>query len=61
MILFPAIDLLGGKVVRLRRGDRAQVDVYADDPVAVARDFVERGASWIHVVDLSAAFEEGRA
>ncbi len=47
MILFPAIDLLGGKVVRLRRGDRAQVDVYADDPVAVARDFVERGASWI--------------
>lgn len=59
MILFPAIDLLGGRVVRLRRGDRAQVDVYADDPVAVARDFVERGASWIHVVDLSAAFEEG--
>lgn len=59
MILFPAIDLLGGKVVRLRRGERSQVDVYNDDPVAVARDFVERGATWIHVVDLSAAFEEG--
>jgi phosphoribosylformimino-5-aminoimidazole carboxamide ribotide isomerase len=58
MIVFPAIDLLGGKVVRLRRGDRAQVDVYSDDPVAVARDFAARGASWIHVVDLSAAFEE---
>ncbi len=58
MILFPAIDLLGGKVVRLRRGDRAHVDVYGDDPVAVARDFAERGATWIHVVDLSAAFEE---
>lgn len=58
MILFPAIDLLDGKVVRLRRGERSQVDVYSDDPVAVARDFVERGATWIHVVDLSAAFEE---
>lgn len=58
MILFPAIDLLGGKVVRLRRGDRAQVDVYANDPVAVAADFLARGARWIHVVDLSAAFEE---
>ncbi len=58
MILFPAIDLLGGKVVRLRRGDRAHVDVYGDDPVAVARDFAKRGATWIHVVDLSAAFEE---
>jgi phosphoribosylformimino-5-aminoimidazole carboxamide ribotide isomerase len=58
MILFPAIDLLGGRVVRLRRGDRHQVDVYSDDPVAVARDFAERGATWIHVVDLSAAFGE---
>ena len=58
MILYPAIDLLGGKVVRLRRGDRSQVDVYASDPVAVAADFAARGASWIHVVDLSAAFEE---
>lgn len=58
MILFPAIDLLGGKVVRLQRGDRSKVDVYSDDPVAVARDFAERGASWVHVVDLSATFGE---
>lgn len=48
-------------MVRLRRGDRAQVDVYANDPVAVAADFAARGASWIHVVDLSAAFEEDAA
>ena len=58
MILYPAIDLLGGKVVRLRRGKRSEVDVYSDDPVAVARDFAARGAAWIHVVDLSSAFEE---
>lgn len=58
MIVFPAIDLVAGQVVRLRRGDRAQMDVYATDPVAVARDFAARGATWIHVVDLSATFEE---
>ncbi len=59
MILFPAIDLVAGKVVRLSRGDRSKMDVYADDPVAVARDFAARGARWIHVVDLSATFGEG--
>ncbi len=58
MILFPAIDLVAGQVVRLRRGDRSQMDVYSTDPVAVARDFAARGASWIHVVDLSATFGE---
>ena len=58
MIVFPAIDLIDGKVVRLRRGDRAQMDVYATDPVAVAEDFAACGATWIHVVDLSATFEE---
>ncbi|WP_444329001.1 HisA/HisF-related TIM barrel protein, partial [Paratractidigestivibacter sp.] len=58
MILFPAIDLVGGKVVRLQRGDRSRMDVYSDDPAAVARDFTARGAEWIHVVDLSATFEE---
>ncbi len=61
MIVFPAIDLLGGRVVRLRRGDRSQVDVYSEDPVAVALDFVRRGAEWVHVVDLSSAFEEDEA
>ena len=58
MILFPAIDLVAGRVVRLRRGDRSQMDVYSTDPVAVARDFAARGARWVHVVDLSSAFRE---
>lgn len=58
MIVFPAIDLIDGKVVRLSRGERSKMDVYSNDPVAVAEDFVRRGATWIHVVDLSATFEE---
>ena len=53
--LYPAIDLRGGHVVRLRRGDYATETVYSDDPVAVATSFVEQGARWIHVVDLDAA------
>lgn len=58
MILFPAIDLIAGKVVRLQKGDRRRMDVYSNDPVSVAEDFAARGATWIHVVDLSATFEE---
>ncbi len=58
MIVFPAIDLIAGRVVRLERGDRSRCTVYSEDPVAVAESFVEQGASWLHVVDLSAAFEE---
>ena len=58
MILFPAIDLVAGQVVRLRQGVRREMDVYSQDPVAVARDFLARGARWVHVVDLSATFEE---
>ena len=61
MILFPAIDLIAGQVVRLARGERAHMDVYATDPAAVARDFRDRGATWVHVVDLSATFEEDEA
>ncbi len=53
--LYPAIDLLGGRVVRLRQGDYADETVYGDDPVAVARQFAADGAPWIHVVDLDAA------
>ncbi len=53
--LYPAIDLLGGRVVRLRTGDYDDQTVYGDDPVAVARAFAEAGARWIHVVDLDAA------
>ena len=55
MELFPAIDLLGGKCVRLYQGDYAQSKVYGDDPVAQARAFEAEGAPWIHVVDLDAA------
>lgn len=55
MILYPAIDLLGGKVVRLRQGEYNDSTVYGDDPVAVALSFVEQGASWVHMVDLDAA------
>ena len=61
MIVFPAIDLIAGKVVRLERGDRAHMKIYSDDPVAVAEEFRSRGASWVHVVDLSATLEEDAA
>jgi phosphoribosylformimino-5-aminoimidazole carboxamide ribotide isomerase len=53
--LLPAIDLRGGRVVRLRHGDFGQETAYGDDPVAVALDFAEAGASWLHVVDLDGA------
>lgn len=55
MDLLPAIDLLGGKVVQLVGGDYDSGTVHGDDPVAVARGFVEQGAPWIHCVDLDAA------
>lgn len=53
--LYPSIDLLGGRVVRLRQGDYDDVTDYGDDPVAVAVGFAEAGARWVHVVDLDAA------
>lgn len=53
--LYPAIDLLGGRVVRLRQGDYDDTTVYGDDPVAVARRFAADGTRWIHIVDLDAA------
>ena len=53
--ILPAIDLRGGRVVRLRQGDFARETVYSDDPVAVARGFAEDGAGWLHVVDLDGA------
>lgn len=55
MILFPAIDLSGGRAVRLLRGDYQQMTVYNDDPTAVARDFFAAGAKWVHLVDLDGA------
>jgi phosphoribosylformimino-5-aminoimidazole carboxamide ribotide isomerase len=55
-LLYPAIDLLEGRAVRLRQGERAAPKVYAEDPVAQARAFVQQGAQVLHVVDLDAAF-----
>lgn len=55
MIIFPAIDLSEGKVVRLRQGDMAQKTVYADDPAAQARAWQDQGAEALHLVDLDGA------
>ena len=55
MILLPAIDLYEKKVVRLTRGDYAQMTVYSDDPVAQAKLFQDAGAQWLHTVDLEGA------
>ncbi|WP_022674194.1 1-(5-phosphoribosyl)-5-[(5-phosphoribosylamino)methylideneamino]imidazole-4-carboxamide isomerase [Novosphingopyxis baekryungensis] len=56
MIIFPAIDLKGGEVVRLAEGDMDRATVYADDPPAQALRFAELGAQYLHVVDLDGAF-----
>jgi len=55
VIILPAVDLLGGKCVRLLKGDYDKVTVYNDDPLSQAWEFKEAGAQWIHVVDLDAA------
>ena len=55
MNIFPAIDLYGGKAVRLYKGDYQNMTVYNDDPVSVALDFKAAGAEFIHVVDLEGA------
>lgn len=59
MLIFPAIDLKNGQVVRLRQGDFATVHQVAEDPLAVARSFAAAGARHIHVVDLDGA-KDGR-
>lgn len=55
MILYPAIDIRGGKAVRLAQGDFAQETVYDAEPLSAARAWVEGGARWLHVVDLDGA------
>lgn len=55
MNLFPAIDLYGGKAVRLYKGNYDEMTVYSDDPVSVAKDFEAQGAKFIHLVDLEGA------
>ena len=59
MDLYPAIDIRGGRCVRLHQGDFEQETTYSDDPLSVARAFAGAGARWIHVVDLDAARRTG--
>jgi len=59
MLLFPAIDLRRGRVVRLSQGEAHRETVYGDDPLAIAERFAAEGAAWIHLVDLDRAFGEG--
>ena len=58
--LLPAIDLRGGRVVRLRRGNFEAETIFGEDPIAVARGFVAAGARWLHVVDLDGVRAEGQ-
>ena len=56
MLIYPAIDVLKGRVVRLREGQREEVTVEGGDPVAAAERFAAAGASWLHLIDLDGAF-----
>ena len=59
MIIFPAIDLYGGKAVRLYKGDYSRMTVYSDSPLEVAKDFWKKGAEQVHIVDLMGARDGG--
>ena len=56
--IYPAIDLRGGRVVRLKQGDPARATIYGDDPGATAQRWLRIGASWLHVINLDGALEE---
>jgi phosphoribosylformimino-5-aminoimidazole carboxamide ribotide isomerase len=58
MIIYPAIDLRAGKVVRLKEGDPERMTSYSDDPTEMARRWLGMGATWLHVVNLDGAFGE---
>ncbi|MBZ0291049.1 MAG: 1-(5-phosphoribosyl)-5-[(5-phosphoribosylamino)methylideneamino]imidazole-4-carboxamide isomerase [Anaerolineae bacterium] len=58
MIIYPAIDLRGGRVVRLKEGDPNRQITFSDNPLETARSWMEQGASWIHMVNLDGAFAE---
>lgn len=60
MIIFPAIDIQGGKAVRLQQGRKQDVTVFADSPVEVALHWQVLGAEWLHIVDLDGAFAGSR-
>src|SRR5215204_6056151 len=57
-IVYPAIDLRGGKVVRLKEGDPAHMTAYSADPAQMAQRWLDAGANWLHVVNLDGAFGE---
>ena len=56
--IYPAIDLRGGKVVRLKEGDPARMMSYSDDPAEMAKRWIDAGSIWLHVVNLDGAFGE---
>lgn len=60
MIVFPAVDIRGGRAVRLTQGDYAREQVYNDDPLAAAQAWVDQGATHVHVVDLDGALKGER-
>ncbi|MCK5556148.1 MAG: 1-(5-phosphoribosyl)-5-((5-phosphoribosylamino)methylideneamino)imidazole-4-carboxamide isomerase, partial [Alphaproteobacteria bacterium] len=55
MIIYPAIDLIDGKCVRLHKGDFARQTTYNFDPVDITKAYKQNGAKWLHVVDLDGA------
>lgn len=57
MIIFPAVDILDGKAVRLKQGKRDKATVYADNPLDLALRWQDAGAQWLHIVDLNGAFD----
>lgn len=56
MIIFPAVDIKGGRAVRLKQGKADQETVFSGDPVAMAEHWQAQGAKWLHVIDLDGAF-----
>ena len=58
MIVYPAIDLRGGQVVRLQEGDPTRQTTFSADPLATAKAWIDQGATWIHMVNLDGAFDE---
>jgi phosphoribosylformimino-5-aminoimidazole carboxamide ribotide isomerase len=61
MIIYPAIDLRGGRVVRLNEGRPDRETVFSDDPVAAVQRWIDEGAAWIHMVNLDGAFAEANS
>ncbi|HEX2619098.1 MAG TPA: 1-(5-phosphoribosyl)-5-[(5-phosphoribosylamino)methylideneamino]imidazole-4-carboxamide isomerase [Phototrophicaceae bacterium] len=58
MIIYPAIDLRGGKVVRLKEGNPDHQTIFSDDPFQTAKQWIDQGATWLHIVNLDGAFAE---